>query len=88
MRLNWSPLVELIRRHRTFLLVTHERPDADGMGSQLALADALGWRCRGTFLGVGARSFTLGEGLSGPVAAALPALTAAIEQEVEALARR
>jgi phosphoesterase RecJ-like protein len=41
MRLNWSPLVELIRRHQTFLLVTHMRPDADGLGSQLALADAL-----------------------------------------------
>src|SRR5918994_3062596 len=41
MRLDWSPLVDLIHRHQTILLVTHERPDADGMGSQLALADAL-----------------------------------------------
>ena len=50
------------------------------LAATVALADALGWRCRGTFLGVGARSFTLGERLSGPVAAALPALTAAIER--------
>lgn len=41
MALDWSPLVELIRQHTTFLLMTHIRPDADGMGSQLALADAL-----------------------------------------------
>jgi phosphoesterase RecJ-like protein len=31
----------LIRGRQTFLLVTHVRPDADGLGSQLALADAL-----------------------------------------------
>lgn len=41
MSLDWSPLVELIRQHQSFLLMTHIRPDADGMGSQLALADAL-----------------------------------------------
>jgi phosphoesterase RecJ-like protein len=41
MPLDWSPLVDLVRRHQTFLLVTHVRPDADGLGSQLALADAL-----------------------------------------------
>lgn len=41
MPLDWSPLIDLIRHHQTFLLMTHVRPDADGMGSQLALADAL-----------------------------------------------
>ena len=41
MPIDWSPLVDLIRRHQTFLLMTHARPDADGLGSQLALADAL-----------------------------------------------
>ncbi|MGL6096691.1 MAG: DHH family phosphoesterase [Fimbriiglobus sp.] len=41
MPVDWSPLVALIRRHQTFLLMTHVRPDADGLGSQLALADAL-----------------------------------------------
>jgi len=42
MPLDWAPLVDLIRRHQTFLLMTHVRPDADGLGAQLALADALG----------------------------------------------
>jgi phosphoesterase RecJ-like protein len=42
MPLDWAPLVDLVRRHQTFLLMTHVRPDADGLGSQLALADALG----------------------------------------------
>ena len=41
MPVDWSPLVELIRRHDRFLLMTHIRPDADGLGSQLALHDAL-----------------------------------------------
>ncbi|MET0772008.1 MAG: hydrogenase maturation protease [Candidatus Limnocylindrales bacterium] len=52
----------------------------------VALARMLGWGGSGTFLGVGAGSFGLGEGLSDPVAAALPALIAAIEAEVSALA--
>jgi phosphoesterase RecJ-like protein len=38
---DWSPLVALLRRHDRPLLMTHIRPDADGLGSQLALADAL-----------------------------------------------
>ena len=41
MPLDWAPLVDLIRQHQTILLMTHIRPDADGIGSQLALADAL-----------------------------------------------
>ncbi len=41
MPLDWAPLVDLIRQHQTILLMTHVRPDADGIGSQLALADAL-----------------------------------------------
>lgn len=41
MPLDWSPLVDLIRSRQTFLLMTHIRPDADGLGAQLALADAL-----------------------------------------------
>ncbi|HEY2785888.1 MAG TPA: bifunctional oligoribonuclease/PAP phosphatase NrnA [Fimbriiglobus sp.] len=41
MSLDWSPLVELFRRSQRPLLTTHVRPDADGLGSQLALADAL-----------------------------------------------
>ncbi len=41
MPIDWSPFVELVRRHRRFLLTTHVRPDGDGLGSMLALADAL-----------------------------------------------
>ena len=41
MPLDWSPLVELLRRHDRPLLMTHIRPDADGLGSQLALHEAL-----------------------------------------------
>src|SRR5215210_3597568 len=41
MPLDWSPLLDLIRRHDRPLLMTHVRPDADGLGSQLALHDAL-----------------------------------------------
>jgi phosphoesterase RecJ-like protein len=39
--LDWTPFVDLVRRHRRFLLTTHVRPDGDGLGSQLALAEAL-----------------------------------------------
>ena len=41
MPVDWTPLADLIRGRQTFLLMTHIRPDADGLGSQLALADAL-----------------------------------------------
>jgi phosphoesterase RecJ-like protein len=41
MPLDWSPFVELVRRHQRFLLTTHIRPDGDGLGSLLALVEAL-----------------------------------------------
>lgn len=41
MPLDWTPFVDLIRRHRRILLTTHVRPDGDGLGSMLALADTL-----------------------------------------------
>jgi phosphoesterase RecJ-like protein len=41
MPLDWSPFVDLVRAHPRFLLTTHIRPDGDGLGSMLALADAL-----------------------------------------------
>ncbi len=41
MPLDWSPLVRLIQATDDILLMTHIRPDADGLGSQLALHDAL-----------------------------------------------
>lgn len=41
MPINWTPFVDLVRQHQHFLLTTHVRPDPDGLGSQLALADVL-----------------------------------------------
>ncbi len=41
MPLDWTPFVEFARRHQRFVLTTHVRPDGDGLGSMLALADAL-----------------------------------------------
>ena len=41
MPLDWSPFVDLVRRHQRFVLTTHVRPDGDGLGSMLALADVL-----------------------------------------------
>jgi phosphoesterase RecJ-like protein len=41
MPINWSPFVDLVRKHQRFLITTHVRPDPDGLGSQLALADVL-----------------------------------------------
>jgi phosphoesterase RecJ-like protein len=41
MSIDWFPFVALVQRHQRFLLTTHVRPDPDGLGSQLALADVL-----------------------------------------------
>jgi phosphoesterase RecJ-like protein len=41
MPLDWAPFVDFVRRHGRFLLTTHVRPDPDGLGSMLALADIL-----------------------------------------------
>jgi bifunctional oligoribonuclease and PAP phosphatase NrnA len=41
MPIDWSPFLELVRSHQRFLLTTHVRPDGDGLGSMLALADVL-----------------------------------------------
>jgi phosphoesterase RecJ-like protein len=41
MPLDWTPFVELVHQHQRFLLTTHIRPDADGLGSLLALGEAL-----------------------------------------------
>lgn len=41
MPLDWSPLVAFLARHDRPLLMTHIRPDADGLGAQLALHEAL-----------------------------------------------
>jgi phosphoesterase RecJ-like protein len=41
MSLDWAPFVDLVRRHQRFLITTHVRPDGDGLGSMLALAEVL-----------------------------------------------
>lgn len=41
MPLDWSPFADFVRRHERFFLTTHVRPDADGLGSLLALSEAL-----------------------------------------------
>jgi phosphoesterase RecJ-like protein len=41
MPIDWSGFVDLVRKHQRFLITTHVRPDPDGLGSQLALADVL-----------------------------------------------
>src|SRR5436309_9324122 len=41
MPIDWKPFVDLVRAHRRFLLTTHVRPDGDGLGSMLALAEVL-----------------------------------------------
>lgn len=41
MQLDWSLFVDFIHRHQRFVLTTHIRPDGDGLGSMLALADVL-----------------------------------------------
>jgi bifunctional oligoribonuclease and PAP phosphatase NrnA len=41
MAIDWSPFVDLVRRHERFLLTTHVRPDPDGLGSMLGLAAGL-----------------------------------------------
>jgi phosphoesterase RecJ-like protein len=41
MPIDWMPFVEFVRRPHRFLLTTHVRPDGDGLGSMLALAEAL-----------------------------------------------
>lgn len=41
MPLDWSPFVTFAQTHQKFLLLTHVRPDADALGSQIGMADAL-----------------------------------------------
>src|SRR5688500_12442072 len=41
MPIDWSPFVEIVRRHQRFLMTTHVRPDGDGLGAMIALAEVL-----------------------------------------------
>jgi phosphoesterase RecJ-like protein len=51
--LDWSPFVAFVHRHRRFLLTTHVRPDGDGLGSMLALADVFDKLGKATELVIG-----------------------------------
>ncbi len=41
MPIDWTAFADLVGRNDRFLLTTHVRPDADGLGSKLALAETL-----------------------------------------------
>ncbi len=41
MAIAWREFIEIVARHESFLLTTHERADCDAIGSELALAAAL-----------------------------------------------
>ena len=41
MPVDWLPFVDFVHRHKRFLMTTHVRPDADGVGALQALAEAL-----------------------------------------------
>lgn len=41
MSVNWEPLRDIIDQHQRFLISSHVRPDADALGSELALAAIL-----------------------------------------------
>src|SRR5262245_28178915 len=41
MAIDWTPFVTSVRTHQRFLLTTHVRPDPDGLGSMLGLAEIL-----------------------------------------------
>src|SRR5260370_39261310 len=56
MPIDWSPFVDLVRRHQRFLLTTHVRPDGDGLGALLALEDVLRRQGKDVQM-TGARSF-------------------------------
>jgi phosphoesterase RecJ-like protein len=41
MPIQWEPLCEIVRTHQRFVLTSHVRPDADALGSELAMAGLL-----------------------------------------------
>lgn len=41
MEINWEPLREIIAAHQRFTLISHVRPDADAIGSELGMAGLL-----------------------------------------------
>ncbi|MBI3861641.1 MAG: bifunctional oligoribonuclease/PAP phosphatase NrnA [Planctomycetia bacterium] len=41
MKIDWAPLREIVANHQRFVLTTHVRPDADAIGSEVAMAGLL-----------------------------------------------
>src|SRR5258708_118904 len=41
MKIDWTPLREIIEAKNRFVLTTHVRPDADAIGSEIAMAGLL-----------------------------------------------
>src|SRR5437868_14166092 len=41
MKIDWAPLREVLQTQRRFVLTTHVRPDADAIGSEVAMAGLL-----------------------------------------------
>ncbi|QDU54575.1 DHH family phosphoesterase [Aeoliella mucimassa] len=37
----WRPFVDLVSEHESFVLTSHQRPDCDALGSEIAMAEAL-----------------------------------------------
>src|SRR5262249_22588028 len=46
MKIDWTPLLELLPTSRRFVLTTHVRPDADAIGSQVGMAGLLWQLCK------------------------------------------
>src|SRR6185295_8611155 len=49
MKIDWTPLREILQTRQRFVLTTHVRPDADAIGSEMAMAgllDQLGMQVR------------------------------------------
>jgi phosphoesterase RecJ-like protein len=38
---DWSKFIEIVRRHRRFMITTHIRPDGDALGCEAAMAEVL-----------------------------------------------
>ncbi len=41
MDIDWSPLIDTLRSHERFVISSHQRPDADAIGSEIGLARTL-----------------------------------------------
>ena len=41
MAIAWRPFVDLVSEHESFVLTSHQRPDCDALGSEIAMAEAL-----------------------------------------------